>query len=139
MEFLGYWIKGDIGRAPQFVPAPVGVSDAREDFTIRALALEDKIKICEAYINNGRSKTGKKPPASLVALIAEQEALRGEITAADIMGQRRYKAHQLPRWRVWKRLRAYGYSLPGIAACWGFDHTTVLHGLKRLKSIEAQP
>jgi|DEB19_MinimDraft_3_1074340.scaffolds.fasta_scaffold18610_3 chromosomal replication initiation ATPase DnaA len=131
-QIIGYWIKGDIGRPPRFVPAPVGVSKDRDDFAERASAIENKIKICEAHINNGRAKRGKLPPSNLVRLISEQEALRAQITADDIMSKRRFKQIQQPRWRVWRRLRGYGYSLPGIAAAFNMDHTSILHGIKSL-------
>ena len=132
MELLGYWVKGDVGRPPRFVPAPVGVSKDRDDYAAKAVALEDKIKILEAHINNGRPKAGKVPPSNLVRLIAEQEAMRAGITTDEIMSKRRFKPIQEPRWRVWRRIRGYGYSLPGIASAWGMDHTSILHGIKRL-------
>ena len=36
------------------------------------------------------------------------------------------------RWRVWRDLRAAGHSLAEIGRMAGYDHTTVLHGLRRI-------
>ena len=41
------------------------------------------------------------------------------------------------RWRIWRDMRAAGHSLSEIGRMGGYDHTTVMHGLRRLAEIEA--
>lgn len=35
------------------------------------------------------------------------------------------------RWAAWASCRLAGFSLPAIAAVGGWDHTSVMHGIKR--------
>lgn len=52
-------------------------------------------------------------------------------------GEREYA---LPRWAVWKRLHAEGiYSLKSIGGVEGYDHTTVMYGIRELGRGESTP
>lgn len=55
------------------------------------------------------------------------------VPVAQIMGLSRRREVAHARWAVWADMRAAGMSLPVIAAVWGMDHSTVMHGLRRLE------
>ena len=42
------------------------------------------------------------------------------------------------RWRTWARLREMNYSLPAIGSAANRDHTSILHGLRRLKELASR-
>lgn len=66
---------------------------------------------------------------------AEAEAMG--IDPEMVLSRRRQRPYALCRFRVFAKLRADGqYSLPGIGRTAGLDHTSVLHGLRRLPEIE---
>lgn len=75
------------------------------------------------------------PSKSLVHCIVSQEALEAYLSPEDVLGPKRRTPIVRARWRVWVRLRAYGYSLPGIGRQTGRDHTSILHALRRSKEL----
>lgn len=50
--------------------------------------------------------------------------------------KRNHKHLVRARWQAFKVFRDAGYSLPEIGRVFGKDHTTVLHGLKRLEQAQ---
>lgn len=79
----------------------------------------------------------KRHPDPQAWIDAVHEALKENPSLKEVKvlaGDRRAKYAQV-RWRAWKTLRTAGYSVFGIAVISGFDHTTVLHGLRRLEEI----
>lgn len=71
------------------------------------------------------------PSPERVALYVREEMIDGA-TVADVMsgGGHKSRATTIVRWRVWARLRAEGYSYPGIASRFGVDHSTVSDGVR---------
>lgn len=55
----------------------------------------------------------------------------------EITSKSRVRARARARWLAFKWLRDKGFSLPGIGAVAGVDHTTVIHGLRRLEELAA--
>jgi hypothetical protein len=47
------------------------------------------------------------------------------------------KSGVVARWKAWKRLRDEGFSFPGIGAACGYDHTSVLNGIRNLEVLGA--
>mgnify|MGYP002633142142 CR=1 FL=1 len=84
-------------------------------------------------------KPGRQPSRSTyVQAIAEA----CEIVGTDLDGAldvtRRRRPHTVARHLGWRNLVANGYSLPGIGrAARKFDHTAILHGIRRAPFHEA--
>jgi chromosomal replication initiation ATPase DnaA len=84
-----------------------------------------------------RNGAGRPPVWRYRAILAEEcEQLGVAFDAA--LGRRRARRICAARYRCWSRLRAIGYSYPGIASVSGRDHTTILHGLRRLRLLNAK-
>lgn len=64
---------------------------------------------------------------------AERVASETGVSVRQIMGMSRCREVAHARWRVWADMRTAGLSLPVIAAVWGMDHSTVMHGLRKLE------
>lgn len=59
------------------------------------------------------------------------------VTPADLLCGDRSKQLTLARWALWFCLRErYGLSYPELARMLGYDHTTILHGVRRARSLE---
>ena len=80
-----------------------------------------------------------EPPAELWTSIAIEEAVRAFLPPNAVLnGDKRHRA-SLARWRAWKRLldMPENFTIAGVARVSGWDHTTILYGLKRLKGLTA--
>lgn len=73
--------------------------------------------------------------ARYLAYLAEEIA-GTNLKLEDVASVSRKKKHTRPRFRAWRRLRADGFSLPGIGKIAQRDHSSILSGLRRLKSLE---
>jgi hypothetical protein len=60
------------------------------------------------------------------------------LSPAQVFSPRRDRVLVQARWRAWRALEQRGFSVHGIAYIAGYDHTTVRHGLERLKKLEGQ-
>lgn len=58
------------------------------------------------------------------------------ITWAKLFDGKRPLYQSLIRWKVFRALREEGVSYPQIAKMCGMDHTSVMHGLKKLDQLE---
>jgi chromosomal replication initiator protein len=71
--------------------------------------------------------------------ILEDVASQWGISVNELVGEGRAKRFALPRHEAMYRLRETGrYSFPQIAAIFGRDHTSVMHGVKRHKQRLAE-
>jgi hypothetical protein len=72
--------------------------------------------------------------------VAREKALAAKVRPSDVMAGARYKKAVHARWAAWKAMqdRYPQYSIAGIARTSGWDHTTVLHSLKRLNGASAK-
>jgi hypothetical protein len=68
---------------------------------------------------------------------AQRASLAASVPIGDIMSPKRVRAVVRARWLAFRYLRESGCSYPGIGQVTGFDHTTILSGLRRLAAIEA--
>lgn len=68
--------------------------------------------------------------------IAIEVSAETGIPVADIYGRSRRAPIVRARRMVWQRARSQGLSLPQIGRTTGHDHTTVLHGLRRIEAEE---
>jgi chromosomal replication initiation ATPase DnaA len=73
-------------------------------------------------------------------------AIEHQVPLGELVGFSRRKKVARIRWRVWTALYAIRredgmriYSLPRIGQLFGRDHTTVLHGLRRLAEQTSPP
>lgn len=86
-----------------------------------------------------RYKHQFSPTALRAVMVAQSVGLKADYQD----GQTYYRGRLaiLARWYVWYGLRSLGMSLPQIGrATGGYDHTTVLHGLRKLaKRTEDDP
>lgn len=101
-----------------------------------------------------RGTIWRHPPSLFVKFIAQQEVWR----VNELIDKRPYDMHlrriypvrmkdadsrtrrvpcMILRWSIMERLRDYGYSLAGIGDAVGKDHTSVIHGLQRIRAIRS--
>lgn len=81
-------------------------------------------------------RRNKKPvPAELWHASAIREAVRARIPLEAVTGRALEWGAVLARWRAWKRVLDANpdYSVLSLAKVSGFDHTTILYAMKRLK------
>lgn len=71
---------------------------------------------------------------SLWLTTAIAEAHSAKIPLAAMLNGDRHWAAVLARWRAWKQIldKDPDYSIKSLATACGYDHTTILYGLKRL-------
>lgn len=62
--------------------------------------------------------------------IATEEAHASDLDPVAVMAGVRLRPHVQARWRAWGRLISDGHSYKSVAKASGFDHTTVMHGVK---------
>lgn len=74
--------------------------------------------------------------AAAVATQAEIE----RVTFLAVMSGKRSQPATVARWKAWRAVLAQDerYSIKGLAACSGYDHTTILYSLARLAGMEAR-
>ena len=78
------------------------------------------------------------PMPQRVRAIVESVAAEHRLRPEDLIGPSRRKIHIEPRWRCWAIIRSTPGpsgqvpSLPLIGAWFGRDHTSIIHGLRRL-------
>lgn len=58
-----------------------------------------------------------------------------DVPVQDVCGKGRRERVALARFHAYAACRALGYSLPVIGRFFGRDHSTVLHGLRRLEAL----
>ena len=59
------------------------------------------------------------------------------MTEADLYVRDRSFAVAAARWEAWAECRARGYSFPVIAALGGWDHTSIMHGVRQFAKVAA--
>lgn len=77
-------------------------------------------------------------PRMSVRAIAAQVSAETGVPVSHIYGRRRLPHIVRARWAVWAKARAQGLSLTQIGHATGHDHTTVLHGLRRMEEARGQ-
>lgn len=82
---------------------------------------------------------GAAPSMALVRRFCAEEGLVAKATTAEILGKDRRKHVVWARQRVFQRLRALGYSYPGIGRRMDRDHTTVLFGVRHELGVIPPP
>lgn len=73
---------------------------------------------------------------------ALRASLAASIPIGDIMSLKRARPVVRARWLAFRYLRESGCSYPGIGQVTGFDHSTVIHGIRRLSAgpkLKAKP
>lgn len=83
----------------------------------------------------GHAPNKKRVPAELWQASALREAVRARIPLEAVTGRALEWGAVLARWRAWKRVLDADpdYSVLSLAKVSGFDHTTILYAMKRLK------
>lgn len=69
---------------------------------------------------------------------AARAAVAANLDPVHILRGARDKPYVLARWKAWRLIldENPGYTIKGVAAVSGHDHTTILHGLRELKKLE---
>lgn len=129
------WVQDEQPRAvPKAEPA-VTEADRKRAAIMSAFALAHIRQLAAA----NRAKEARQRPASpamaLVVGLMLKEADAAGITLDEIMSRKRTYRIARPRQRVMHALvRTYGCNLTGTGkACGGYDHTTVMHAVKRVE------
>ncbi len=78
-----------------------------------------------------------KPSRARYIAILTEECLAASVPLHEALSRSRRQLVVYPRWRTWRRLRAMNFSLPGIGQVAGVDHSSVHHGLARLKQLDS--
>lgn len=93
----------------------------------------------KAEVIEEKPKQDPKHPLSPAQLIIYNVALKHGLTIADIMGRRRKPNIVLARHEAMYELHATGkYSLPQIGRFMKRDHTTILHGCRKIEKARQQ-
>lgn len=74
---------------------------------------------------------------SAMRTIFQNVADKHGMTEADLYVRDRSTAISRARWAAWAECRARGYSLLVIAALGGWDHTSVMHGIREYQKVAA--
>lgn len=61
------------------------------------------------------------------------------VTYREMLGSSRRKAVSHARFRIFRELHDMGFSYPSIAKVAGLDHTSCLHGVRRINELEPLP
>lgn len=69
---------------------------------------------------------------SLARIFAEEIAVARGVTVADILGRSKVPVVALARHELMARLWQFGLSLTDIGKALGMDHTSILHGVRRV-------
>ena len=77
-----------------------------------------------------RSVTPRQFTMALIEMIAREHG----VTMAELMGVSRRQKYCIARREIWRVLRDQGISLPRIGRMFNRDHTTILHGLRRIET-----
>ena len=85
------------------------------------------------------SKPPKRRPsrARYVSVLAEECLDAGVSLKAALDHGSKRRVDCIPRHKAWKRLVDAGYSLPGIGLAAGYDHTSILNGVRRAGAHDA--
>lgn len=71
--------------------------------------------------------------------IATRHAEEARIKPSKLLAGCRTKPACIARWKAWEAVLASNdnYSIAGVARVSGFDHSSIIHGLKRLEAMRA--
>lgn len=97
------------------------------------------VAACEHSLGNLKPSIlrGGRPPRHVVVFLAVVEGAREGIDDHEkVLGRQQQRPVTRARFRSWRRLRALGYSLPGIGYAYRRDHTTILNGLRSIAKTE---
>lgn len=72
--------------------------------------------------------------------IATQKAQEARVSPSLVMSGSKRKGARSARWEAWKAILEAnpGYSIAGLGRVSGFDHTAILHAMKRLNGASAK-
>lgn len=93
---------------------------------------------CAALISRFKPIGKGKPPRELWMALVYTESAWGHISPVTVFARDRRREPARVRFRAWRACRLFGYSLPGIGAISGYDHTSVLSGIRRLAREDAE-
>lgn len=66
------------------------------------------------------------------------KALASPLVSYEEIRKSRKKVPSRARFRVFRELRAMGYTFPSIALAADYDHTSIMHGINRLNEEETK-
>ncbi len=122
------WTEGDHMR----LRLAVGILGARNWALIGRHLGRPATRVKVRAYESGLLPHPKRPSRARYVALLKDECLRADVCFRDALSKSRYTAAVRVRWKVWAELRQHNYSLPGIGmAAGGYDHTAVLHGVRR--------
>lgn len=85
-------------------------------------------------------REAKMPTKGEWIAAATRAALAAGINPTHVMRGSCQRSHVRARWAAWKAIldQNPNYSIKGLSVVSGFDHSTLLHGMKRLKQLSEQ-
>lgn len=90
-------------------------------------------RFTDAEIEDAKRKP-RRPSAARVLRYVRECLIEGVTEVAVLDGRRANRAVATVRWQVWARLRAEGYSYPGIALHFRLDHSTIVQAMQAVES-----
>jgi hypothetical protein len=80
-----------------------------------------------------------EPTADEWLAIATKQAIAANVKPSKLLAGCRTKKACVARWKAWKEILASNdnYSIAGVARVAGYDHSSVIHGVRRLESMGA--
>lgn len=103
-----------------------------------AAALGRTIKACRQRRSktSGSGGQGRQLSKARWTALATQAAIDARLSPKKMLSGRRFTPYVRLRWGLWDQLYKEGYSLPGIGAGAGYDHTTIMAGIRRLTEVK---
>lgn len=82
----------------------------------------------------------KRPSKAEWVATATRKAQEARIPASHVLGGAKHRKAVKARWEAWRDILDGNrdYSINGVATVSGFDHTSILHGMKRLGGLPAK-
>lgn len=98
-----------------------------------------KYKVKRRLQRNAPWRTVRHPSQEQWISVVKEHARDRRISAREVLCGNRHRPFVYTRWMAFKTIleRFPNLSVLGVAKVSGFDHTAILHGLKRLQAMRA--
>jgi hypothetical protein len=104
-------------------------------FRFCSLSLESHAAACIGRFAGRLALIGRAVSPARYRMYLAQECATAGVDFTWALAGGRKRPLVLARWRAWKRLRDDGATLPMIGRVAAVDHSSVLHGLRRLSTM----
>jgi hypothetical protein len=93
------------------------------------------VPLLEALLGAAEVKAGRIPSPVRVRLLAHQVSQETGVPLSRLLatGDRSRDGTSRARWRLWSELYGLGFGYAPIGRALGLSHTSVMHGVRRLR------